>query len=65
MIANEDWYKGEQVIGTRVEKTPIGYAIFIDLQEKSIKLEFRDDGAFDFVNELVKQAEEVKTSKES
>ena len=60
MFREEHQYTDEQIKGTRVEKTNIGYAIFVDLQGKSIKLEFRDNRAFEFVDQLVDQAQEVR-----
>ena len=61
MQRNLDLSGPGQVGETRVEPTNTGHAIEIDVQNKTIRLEFRDDEMFEFVDRLVTQANEHKS----
>ena len=64
MIKNIDLHQAGQVGRTRIEKTNIGHAIEIDVQGKTIRLEFRDMNMFQFVDELASQAEPYREDDE-
>ena len=62
MFKRLETYSPGQVGETRFERTNIGHAIEIDVQGKSIRLEFRDENALVFVDRLVQLANEHRES---